>query len=179
MEDLKGTAYVILGMIGVGPDAPTGYDIKNAVDRSARFFWNVSYGQIYPELRRLERAGLVKGRSVPSGGRKRREFELTAKGREELVNWLAQPADMPDLRDESLLKLFFSDAIPREQALETLRRRREGHEEFLAFLRELDARAGDDPPFVNLVLRYGIAYAEFNVEWCKREEKRLRRKEAA
>ena len=31
----------------------------------------------------------------------------------------------------------------------------------------------------HLVLRYGIAYAEFNVEWCRREEKRLRRKEAA
>jgi DNA-binding PadR family transcriptional regulator len=179
MEDLSGTAYVILGMIGLGPDAPTGYDIKNAVDRSARFFWNASYGQIYPELRRLERAGLVEGRSVPSGGRKRREFQLTPKGREELLSWLAQPAEMPQLRDESLLKLFFSDALPLEKALETLRRRREGHEEFLAFLRELDARSGDDSSFANLVLRYGIAYAEFNVEWCEREEKRLAQREAA
>jgi len=179
MEDLNGTAYVILGMVGIGPDAPTGYDIKNAIDRSARFFWNASYGQIYPELRRLERAGLIEGRNVPTGGRKRREFQLTAAGREQLLSWLAQPADMPQLRDESLLKLFFSDALPREQALATLRRRREGHEEFLTFLRELDALPGEDPPFVDLILRYGIAYAEFNVEWCKREEKRLSQKEAA
>jgi PadR family transcriptional regulator, regulatory protein AphA len=180
MEDLKGTAYVILGMIGLGPDAPTGYDIKNAVDRSARFFWNASYGQIYPELRQLESAGLVKGRSAPSGGRQRREYELTAKGQEELLNWLAQPADMPQLRDESLLKLFFSDSLPREQALATLRRRREGHQEFLDFLLEVQARpGGKDPDFVDLVLRYGIAYAEFNIDWCTREERRLGRKEAA
>lgn len=178
MEDLNGTAYVILGMLGLG--AHTGYDVKNIVDRSARFFWAASYGQIYPELRRLEREGLVEGRSAPSGGRKRREFQLTEKGREELLHWLEQPAEMPELRDESLLKLFFSDALPREQALEQLRMRREGHEAFLAFLREVEARpGGKDPDFVDLVLRYGIAYAEFNVEWCKREEKRLSTKEAA
>jgi len=177
MNDVNGTGYVILGMLGLG--ARTGYDIKNIVDRSARFFWAASYGQIYPELRRLEQAGLVEGRNAPSGGRRRREFELTAKGREELLRWLADPAAMPELRDESLLKLFFADALPLEQALEQLRVRRQGHEQFLAFLREVDARPGDDPPFVDLVLRYGIAYAEFNVEWCKREEKRLSRKEAA
>src|SRR5436190_16342060 len=177
MEDLNGTAYVVLGMLGLG--ARTGYDVKNIVDRSARFFWAASYGQIYPELRRLEKAGLVKGKSVPSGGRKRKEFQLTKKGRDELTRWLAQPAAMAELRDENLLKLFFSDSLPLDQALEHLRVRREGHEQFLAFLQELDARPGDDPPFVDLVLRYGIAYAEFNVEWCKREEKRLSRKEAA
>jgi len=178
MEDLNGTAYVVLGMLGLG--ARTGYDVKNIVDKSARFFWAASYGQIYPELRRLEQAGLVEGRSAPSGGRKRREFQLTEKGREELLGWLAQPAQMPELRDESLLKLFFSDALPREQALEQLRARREGHEEFLAFLRMVQAEpGGEDPPFVDLILRYGIAYAEFNVEWCKREEKRLSRKAAA
>jgi Virulence activator alpha C-term len=27
---------------------------------------------------------------------------------------------------------------------------------------------------VDLVLRYGIAYAEFNVAWCEAEETRLR-----
>src|SRR5438270_12855364 len=106
MEDLNGTAYVILGMLGLG--ARTGYDVKTIVDRSARCFWAASYGQIYPELRRLEREGPVEGKSVPSGGRKRREFLLTKKGRDELQRWLAQPAEMPELRDESLLKLFFS-----------------------------------------------------------------------
>jgi PadR family transcriptional regulator, regulatory protein AphA len=178
MEDVSGTGYVILGMLGLG--ARTGYDVKNIVDRSARFFWAASYGQIYPELRKLERAGLVEGESAPSGGRKRKEFQLTAKGREELLRWLAQPAAMAELRDENLLKLFFSDALPREQALEHLRVRRQGHEQFLAFLREVDARpGGKDPDFIDLVLRYGIAYAEFNVSWCKSEERRLSRKKAA
>jgi len=171
MEDLSGTAHVILGMLGLG--ARTGYDVKGIVDKSTRFFWAASYGQIYPELRRLERAGLVEGENAPTGARKRKEYRLTDAGRAELVSWLSSPPQMPELRDESLLKLFFADALPVEEALEQLRERQAGHERFLAILREIDARPGEDPPFVDLVLRYGIAYAEFNVEWCKELEKRL------
>ena len=173
MQTLSGTAYVILGMLGLG--AKTGYDVKGIVDRSTRFFWAASFGQIYPELRRLEEAGLVEGTSSPTGGRRRTEYRLTPAGRAELVRWLALPADMPELRDENLLKLFFADALPLEQALEQLRLRRSGHEQFDALLREIDARPGEDPPFVDLVLRYGIAYAEFNVAWCEEQEARLRR----
>jgi DNA-binding PadR family transcriptional regulator len=175
MEDaqLNPTAYVILGMLGLG--ARTGYDIKAAVDGSTRFFWNASYGQIYPELSRLEKAGLVTGKLAPTGGRKRKEYELTAAGREALVAWAAGPADMPILRDESLLKLFFGDALTPEQALAQIRGRRRGHEQFVAFLRQI--KGGTE--YTRLVLEYGIEYAEFNIEWCKRQERRLEEKEAA
>ena len=122
MQPLSGTGYVILGMLALG--VRTGYDIKATVDRSTRFFWAASYGQIYPELRRLEEAGLIDGKSSPTGARKRKEYTLTEAGRAELLRWLAAPAPMPELRDESLLKLFFADALPVEQALEQLRARR-------------------------------------------------------
>ena len=174
---LSATAYVVLGMLNFG--ALSGYDIKRIVDKSTRFFWAASYGQIYPELNRLERAGLVKGRPAPTGGRKRKEYELTATGRQALVEWAAAPAGMPELRDENLLKLFFADALPREEALDQLRMRRSGHEGFLAVLKEIEALAGEDPPFVSLVLQYGIDYAKFNIEWCTRWEQQLGDKEAA
>ncbi len=177
MQPLSGTGYVILGMLVLG--VRTGYDIKASVDQSVRFFWAASYGQIYPELRRLEEAGLIDGKSSPTGARKRKEYTLTEAGRAELTRWLEAPAQPPELRDENLLKLFFADALPVEQALEQLRLRRLGHEEFLAFLQEIDARPGEDPPFVDLVLRYGIAYAEFNVAWCEEQEARLREAQEA
>ena len=37
----------------------SGYDIKKAIDIATRFFWSASFGQIYPELKRLQKAGLV------------------------------------------------------------------------------------------------------------------------
>jgi len=175
--ELSPTAYVVLGMLNLG--ARTGYDIKGIVDHSTRFFWAASYGQIYPELNRLEKAGLVTGKHAPTGGRKRKEYDLTAAGRKALIEWAAAPPQMPELRDSNLLKLFFADVLPLEQALHQLLMRRLGHEQFLALLRELEARPGDDPPFVDLVLQYGIEYAEFNIEWCKRWEQRLSKKEAA
>ena len=53
--ELSATAKVILGMLAARPRS--GYEIKQLVDNSARFFWAASYGQIYPELKRLEDAG--------------------------------------------------------------------------------------------------------------------------
>src|SRR5438874_3600040 len=75
---LSPTARVILGMIRMGKR--TGYEIKQLVDVSTRFFWAASYGQIYPELRRLEEAGLIEGEDDPTGGRQRRAYTLTPAG---------------------------------------------------------------------------------------------------
>ena len=174
---LTPTARVILGMIRMGKR--TGYDIKQLVDVSTRFFWAASYGQIYPELNRLERLGLVESKLAPTGARKRKEYELTPAGRRALAEWAAAPARMPELRDENLLKLFFADLIPAADALEQLRMRRAGHEEFLAFLRQIEVRPEEEPRFVDLVLQYGIEYAEWNIAWCRKHERRLARKEAA
>ncbi|HEY1421381.1 MAG TPA: PadR family transcriptional regulator, partial [Candidatus Dormibacteraeota bacterium] len=56
--ELTPTSYVLLGMLANGPQS--GYDIKQLADISTRHFWAISYGQIYPELKRLVKAGLVK-----------------------------------------------------------------------------------------------------------------------
>src|ERR1700758_4928280 len=108
---LSATGRVILGMIAFGKR--TGYDIKTFVDRTTRYFWAASYGQIYPELKRLEDQGLVHGRPEPSGARARTVYELTEAGQAALESWLGA-CDEPsyELRDEGMLKLFFSDSLP-------------------------------------------------------------------
>src|SRR5256886_13969221 len=74
--ELSPTGRVILGMIAFGKR--TGYEIKTFVDKTTRYFWAASYRQIYPELKRLEEQGLVRGRPDPSGGRARTAHDLTA-----------------------------------------------------------------------------------------------------
>ena len=71
---MKTTAVtpVVLGLLSLGPRS--GYDIKTVVDRSTRFFWAASYGQIYPELRRLEDEGLIEGEDASNGARGRRDL---------------------------------------------------------------------------------------------------------
>ena len=75
---LSPTAYVILGMLAWRP--MSGYDIKAVVDNSTRLFWAASYGQIYPELKRLADAGLVEGEPEPGSARRRTVYKVTRSG---------------------------------------------------------------------------------------------------
>lgn len=170
--DLSPTGRVILGMLALG--CRTGYEIKALVDSSTRHFWAASYGQIYPELRRLEAQGLVRGRPEPSGGRARIVFELTEGGEAALREWLQAETDpLFELRDEGMLRLFFSDAAP-ERRIEHVRAMRKRHERKLAQLRAIEPPAGQERregPYVTLQL--GIGLNEWLIEWCKQTERRL------
>jgi DNA-binding PadR family transcriptional regulator len=176
---MKGTAVtpVVLGLLAHAP--MSGYDVKAVVDRSTRFFWAASYGQIYPELRRLEEAGLIHGEDAPNGARGRRVYELTDAGRQALEDWLHGPDTTIEYRDESLLRLFFADVLPRDEALGLLEARKRGHEQYLDALRAIDARPGQDPPFVDLVLRWGIDFNEWGRHWCEQQLRRLRRQKTS
>ena len=121
MNELGKTAYVILGMLKLG--RRTGYEIKALVDVSTRFFWAASYGQIYPELARLEKQGLVKGEVDRTNGRRPKAYELTAAGERALHEWLTSDDPLHiELRHEGALKFFFSDALTPEEQLDQLRR---------------------------------------------------------
>ena len=165
--------WAVLGLLGMKP--MSGYDIKRAVDRTIRHFWAASYGQIYPELKRLEEVGWISGKDASQGERARRIYKLTAQGGRELEAWLHGYETRIEMRDESLLRLFFADALPRDEALGLLSARREGYRMMLAYLRSLDDGEGADPPFVDLVYRWGLDYCEWGIEWCDRQERRLRR----
>jgi DNA-binding PadR family transcriptional regulator len=175
-EELTATGRVILGMIGLGKQ--TGYDIKALVDKTTRYFWAASYGQIYPVLRRLEERGLVRGRPEPTGGRARTVYQLTEAGRAALHGWLASGAEpLYELRDEGMLKLFFSDSLP-EQRMANIRAMRERQERKLAQLRAIEPHAAEGAgeqcvsgPY--LTLQLGISSTECFIEWCAATERRL------
>jgi DNA-binding PadR family transcriptional regulator len=175
-EELTATGRVILGMIALGRQ--TGYDIKSLVDKTTRFFWAASYGQIYPELRRLEERGLVRSRPEPTGARARTVYELTEAGRAALEGWLASDTEQfYELRDEGMLKLFFSDSVP-ERRIANIRAMRERQERKLAQLRALEPHAAEGAgkqavsgPY--LTLQLGISFTECFIEWCLATERRL------
>jgi DNA-binding PadR family transcriptional regulator len=177
MKDATAVTPVVLGLLWHGP--LSGYDMKAVVDRSTRFFWAASYGQIYPELRRLEKQGLIEGEDAPNGGRSRRVYRLTAAGRNALREWLLGSTTTIEYRDESLLRLFFADALPREQTLELLEGRKRGHESYLEILRAIGEPPATDPSSDELVLQWGIDFNEWGAKWCEQQLRRLRKQKAA
>jgi PadR family transcriptional regulator, regulatory protein AphA len=169
---LTPTGRVILGMLALGKR--TGYDIKQLVDKSTRHFWAASYGQIYPELKRLEEQGLITGRAEPTGGRARMVYALTPAGKAALERWLSS-ADEPleELRDEGMLKLFFSDATTPEVRIRNLEAMRARDEEKLAQLRALQAYVAEMKPGQAMTLELGIAITERSIEWLQKAQSRL------
>ena len=172
MSSLNATARVILGLLKFSPR--TGYDVKRVTDFSTRFFWRASYGQIYPELRALTAAGLVHVSEEPRGRRPRRVYGLTPKGERALRDWLLATSDVYELRDEGLLRLFFGELLAGEELLSLVRRRREAFEASGVHFRSISAQLGEVEGPSAEVLRYGIELMEWNEEWWRDLEQRLR-----
>jgi DNA-binding PadR family transcriptional regulator len=171
--ELSSTAYVILGMVSREPRS--GYEIKAAVDNSTRFFWAASYGQIYPELKRLSEAGLVEGVDAARGERRRTVYAITKAGKAELKDWLRQPPDTSEMREEGLLKLFFAGLLAPEEAVEILRSMREQRLDLSERLRAMEPEKIDrvEDPYPLMVLRGGIEFNEWFADWCERMERQL------
>jgi len=175
-------AYVVLGMVGLG--AQSGYEIKQMVELSIRFFWTISQAQIYPSLQALERAGFVLGRSDPRGKRRRRVYEITPAGEAALREWLRREEPLPfELRDTGLVKLFFADVLDRDDALALLAALQSRSEERVATLREIEpaARQAEEEGNVHpmLTLRMGIAFHRAIVDVGEEFERGLSGGEAA
>ena len=176
MSSLTPTARVILGMLKLG--VATGYDIKRVIDTSTRFFWTASYGQIYPELKRLRKAGLVRAEQAPRGKVKRTVYSLTPKGEQALHEWLADSHDVLfEIRDESLLRLFFSDLLSRDEVIVNLRTQEHVFDLILERFREIevDAKAGaaEGRLYPYVALRYGIDFITFSRDWYAETARRL------
>ena len=165
---------MVLGMIGLG--ARSGYDVKQMVQLSIRFFWTISQAQIYPSVRRLEAAGLITGRDDPGNKRRPRTFHLTAAGRRELRSWITRPEPMPfELRDIAMVKLFFAGTVQPGRAHQLLNAVRHRSQQCVATLQAIEpsaavlaATTGND--FPQLTAHLGIAYHQAIVDTCNRFE---------
>jgi DNA-binding PadR family transcriptional regulator len=174
---LTPSAFVILGMVRLG--AHSGYAIKKAADVSTRFFWPTSLAQVYPELARLVKAGLLTRREDPQGSRERFAYELTELGEAALDTWLRSTHEAPtQFRDEGVLRLFFADALAEEEQLALVRRMRERvrsvsastREEIVPLAEALEPSGTRYPALVARLRADTYAYVE---RWLERLESDL------
>lgn len=158
---LTPTSYIVLGLIEAAGEA-TPYDLKQGVARSLGNFWSLPHAQLYAEPERLAARGYLTERRE-EGGRRRRYYKLTGAGREALQSWLAEPtAEMTELRDLAILKVFFG-ADPERMAAEQLPARREKTAEYREIERVLVEN--NAPQGLLLALRAGIAHEQVWVDF--------------
>ena len=156
---LTPASYVVLGLVeGWQPATP--YDLKRAAELGVVNLWSVPHTQLYTEPARLAAAGLLV-EEREEGRRRRKRYSLTEKGRHALAEWRAAPtAEMTELRDPGLLKLFFgAPPVPLAQAQLEVHRRR------LASYEQQRRSVGDAlPRGVRLALEAGIGHER---EWTR------------
>lgn len=148
---LTPTSYIVLGLLEAAGEA-TPYDLKQIVAVSLGNFWTLQHAQLYTEPERLAAAGYLSERRE-EGGRRRRHYKVTEKGRAAMRDWLGEStSQLTELRDLALLKVFFG-ANPALLAADQA----EAHAAKLAEYEQILAQAGEElPAGVRISLEAGI-----------------------
>jgi PadR family transcriptional regulator AphA len=156
---LTPTSYIVLGLLAWAEPA-TPYELKRRIEDSVGNFWSLPHAQVYSEPARLAAAGLLTEEQEASG-RRRKLYARTAAGRRALEEWVAEPtAELTELRDPGLLKLFFG-ADPAALANEQLA----AHEAQLSRYEAISQRPGRAMPSgPKLALEAGMAHER---EWVR------------
>ncbi|WP_419197256.1 PadR family transcriptional regulator [Mycolicibacterium austroafricanum] len=95
-----------------GGEELSGYDIKKWINWAIRFFYSSpAYSQIYSELKRLERLGLVSSR-VDAGIRSRRMYKITESGLAAVTRWANEdPVEPPTLKHNPILRMMLGHLL--------------------------------------------------------------------
>lgn len=112
--------YAILGHLNYTP--MFGYELKQSMESSTKYFWHCKLSQIYMTLKVLESEKKVKSSIEGQDSRPdRKRYSITKLGKQDLQAWLENPiAEISEKKDELLLKLYFSASLDKERMLSEL-----------------------------------------------------------
>ena len=172
MRKKNKSRYAVLGLLSTGP--MSGYDIKKRFEKIASNFWNESYGQIYPILKRLNSEGLAtKAIEKQEGKPDRHIYTLTLKGQKKLMQWLKEPVDHQIGQHEILLKLFFGSMNPVMENINQIRHLRALHEKELSDLQSVREQMENEKTdshqllYRLMTIRFGELVNEAFLQWSR------------
>ncbi|WP_164670461.1 PadR family transcriptional regulator [Virgibacillus doumboii] len=166
------TTYAILGLLTIGCNS--GYAIKQMMDQSLNHFWKISYGQIYPTLKKLVADGLTTVEETQQEGKPaKKEYFITPEGKAALLEWVQSPVDaVPVEKNDVLLKVFFSRHQTHDKTiaqLETYKQKlQERYQTYEAIEEMIQTNLHDekDAPYWLFTLNYGKRVTAAAMEWC-------------
>jgi DNA-binding PadR family transcriptional regulator len=125
-----------LAILGLLKERPMhGYQLSRELTQALGGFWRVSYGSLYPTLRRLERDGAIVSQPAdqPVAGRRRKNvYRITEDGEASFLALLQEtPHDTQTEDTRFRVRLAFFRYLPPETRLRLLERRRASLEDRL------------------------------------------------
>lgn len=170
--------YIVLGI--VSEQAMTGYDIQKCIENGIGMFYKASYGSIYPILSKLLKKEFVTCIDEVQGKRVKKNYKITAAGKEEFLNWLTQE-DRGSM-EVFMAKVFFLDQLPMQLASEKINRYEDTLNAYCEKLKhknkEFEQLPNRDTYYYKLsTLYYGIYKLQTAIQWCKMVKNRVELKQ--
>ncbi len=111
---------MLLGFLMYG--SMTGYELKKFFSISFSFFSGLSYGSIYPALKKMEEEGLITMRlEVQEGAPNKKIYTITDAGRDAFLRALKEPFEFERSKNPFLTRLFFfAHLTPKERIMSTV-----------------------------------------------------------
>lgn len=173
---LSSLSYAILALLASKPQS--GYDIARQMKPPLGVLWRAQHGQIYPELARLVKVGLVELERIDTRStRPRRVHAITAAGKTELARWIVKSPQARPANDEFVIKAYALRRVPPAAAASLLREHLETHERRLAALEQmlatLKSRMPNQSPYESprfgeyAALRRAIGVEREQAAWCR------------
>lgn len=107
--NLSATEYALLGFLYSKP--VHGYELHKQITDpdSVGMIWGLKLSNMYAQLDKLDRMGLITGKLLANEQRPARmEYSLTSTGKTLFDRWLFEPVKHPrDFRHEFMVKLYF------------------------------------------------------------------------
>jgi DNA-binding PadR family transcriptional regulator len=172
-----------LAILGLLFEAPVhGYELRKRLSVRLGGLRVISYGSLYPALRRLTRAGLIAEETAPATGwsrRTRRVYRITAEGKERFAELIADAGPQAFDDDGFGVHLAFFSRTPAEIRMRILEGRRRAVEERREGLRAVLARTGEQiDRYTRELHQLGLDTTEREVRWLNeliRQEQRAAR----
>lgn len=148
----------------------SGLELARRFEKSIGYYWSATHQQIYRELSKLEKEGLITSEPEADARGRKRVYEVLPAGREELVQWVEREDDRPPLRDAMLVRLRAEAAIGPTHLQDTIRNRLKAHERKLEEYQMFKARDFSDDPenrveaLHRLILETGIKHERVWIE---------------
>jgi DNA-binding PadR family transcriptional regulator len=158
--------HALLGLIAESPCS--GYELTRTFDESLAHVWPTRHSQIYPELAKLQAAGLI--RQSDAGARGSKTYAATDEGLEEVRRWMRETTPSESTRTERMLRVFFLWLLEPDEAAVYLREQEARHRERLlryrAIAEEIPAGGDRANRMSRIALEAGIRFESAMADWA-------------
>ena len=159
-----------LAILGLLKERPMhGYQLSRELSESLGGFWRVSYGSLYPTLRRLEKNDEVEAvaSEETTVGRRKQVYRITEVGEQAFLRLLQETPHDNQTEDQRFrVRLAFFRYLPPETRLRMLERRRAYLEDRLSTIKDsLRATRERVDDYTLALMEHGRSATESDIAW--------------